>query len=258
MRAAPLATLLVASGAAADPLFVTLERADRGSRIGVQSSLQLYPDFDGFWGFRAELHAQHATNGRRGFGAYGQAAIGIITGGGETVTALSGLEVGGLYVSAPGEAVDLVWHLGITLPTATSSDEGFTTNLMTHAERTHDLVNAVPDQGAVNAGVTLRGPIATRGFYQGDLALDFGSSHEPIVHANFGAGRYVGRTALLGEFAASFVDGAPYASLALGARFAVAGAPHVAYVIAAGHEDITPGVSGIVAHLLSVGGVLPL
>ena len=43
--------------ALADPQFVTLERADRESRIGVQASLQFYDDIDVI-GLRTEVYGQ--------------------------------------------------------------------------------------------------------------------------------------------------------------------------------------------------------
>jgi hypothetical protein len=248
-----LVALALAAPAAAEPTFVTLERADRGTRFGIQSSFQLYPHFSDNYGLRFELYFHHAPGA---WGAYGHFAVGHIFGQGDSVTALANLEGGGYYVARLDAATDLVFHFGASLPTASEADDAFTTNVLTHVERNYDLVDALPDDGVVNLGLTLRRPLGARGFVQADLAMDvgLGGAHAPIVHLNLGAGVWLGSVALLAEAAALTVEGHQLASLALGARFRAAANPHVAYVMAIGDDEITvDDDGGVIAHVFSAG-----
>jgi hypothetical protein len=262
MRRAPLVLVaLVAADAAAEPQLVTLERADRGARIGLQSSVQLYPDFPDNVGVRTELYAQSAKALQNGgaIGAYGHAAFAVVVGEGDTVSALSSIQIGGLYVSKLGERSDLVWTFGLTLPTASEGEDETIANVVTQVERNHDLVTAIPDQVALHLGATLRAAMGGPVFLQGDVAADVGQHHAPMIHLNFGVGAWVGPAALLGEVATTFVEGQNIASVAVGARFAVPGRPHVAYVLALADDDteIAPD-GGVLAHMISVGAYLPL
>jgi hypothetical protein len=259
MRQLALAILFVfvAARAAAEPQFVTLERADRESRVGVQTSLQVYPDLDDIYGLRTELYGQLAGQLRGGgvAGGYGRIALGFLFGKDDSESGVSNVELGGYYIAALGVRTDLVGHLGLSLPTASDGIGGRVTNAITSLERNYDLYNSL-DETTLNLGVTLRTGLGAGGFLQADLALDLPVAGEhdldPAVHVNLGLGAYVGNAALLGELATIFSDGDLLGSLALGIRFAGAAHPHVAYVMAFRNGDDFTG-EGIIAHMLSVG-----
>lgn len=262
MRGLALLSLLLAAPAAAEPLPVTLDRVGRGTHVGAQASVQLYPDFDDTYGVRLELFGQHAvplTNGGA-VGGYGHIAFAHIFAPATSPTAVGSLEVGGLYVARLQEGMDLAGHLGLSLPTASDGDDEVLANIITSLERNHDLVDVFPEGVTLNVGGTLRARLGASGFVQADLALDAPISdagrqdRDAFFHLNVGGGYWLGPTALLAEVAATFVAGHKIASVAVGARFAAPGHPHVAYVMALAGDEATPDPDGgIVAHMLSVG-----
>src|SRR5688500_7848211 len=101
MKLSPLAIVLIALPAAAEPQFVTMERADRMSRVGLQASLQFYPDAEDIYGLRTELFGQFASTLRGGgvLGGYGHLALGFLIGEGDDHSALSNVELGGYYIT---------------------------------------------------------------------------------------------------------------------------------------------------------------
>src|SRR5262245_11026962 len=121
----PLALVAVlGSSAAAEPQFVTLERASAESKIGLQTSLQLYPDIDDVYGLRAELFGQFAGQMRGGGGAlggYAHVAVGFIFGKGDSDSGVSNVELGGFYVAPFGPRSDGTFHLGLSVPTASDN-----------------------------------------------------------------------------------------------------------------------------------------
>src|SRR5688572_11287562 len=157
MKLLHLGILLIALPAAADPQFVTLERVDRESRIGVQGSFQFYPDLDDGNGLRTGLFGQFAGNLRGGgvLGGYGHVALGFIFADEDAEQAISNVELGGYYITGLGARSDLALHLGLSLPTA--SDDNFAeivTNILTGLDRNYDIVNAFPDTTALKLGAT--------------------------------------------------------------------------------------------------------
>jgi hypothetical protein len=243
--------------AVADPQFVTLERVDRQSRLGLQGSLQFYDDTAvDLIGLRTEIYGQFAGRLRGGgtLGGYAHLPLGFMfVEGADDDSAVGNLELGGYYVSRLGARSDLAFHLGLTLPTA-SDDPGFAA--LTAVERNYDWIDIVPDTTALNAGVTLRAPLGAGAFLQGDFALDLPIDspydNSPIFHANLGIGAYVSRLALMGELATAFGDDDDVGflgSLALGIRFPGAAHPHIAYIYVFTDDEPVD----INAHILSFG-----
>jgi hypothetical protein len=261
MKLAQLALALVALPAVAEPQFVTLERASRESLVGVQGSLQFYPDSDGIKGLRTELFGQFTGDLRGGgaIGGYGHLALGFLFTDGDDESAISNLELGGYYVTGLGAQSNLTLHLGLSLPTASDGFGETVTNVLTHLERNYDLINADPETTALKLGATLRAPLGVSGFLQGDLALDVpldapGEDNDPIFHANVGLGAYVGSAALIGEVALAFAEGDMIGSLGLGIRFMSSVKPHVGYLMAFADDDSgIGGDGGIIAHMITFG-----
>jgi hypothetical protein len=260
MRSVALFSLLIAAPAVADSLPVTLDRTDRGTRFGAQASFQLYPGFDDTYGVRSELFGQYATPVANGgaAGVYGHMPLAHIFAPSESLTVVGSLELGGLYVARLGPATDLAGHLGLSMPTASDGEKELVANVITGLERNHDLVDAFPGT-TLNLGGTLRARPGASVTIQLDVALDApisegdGPDRDKFLHLNAGAQWSLGPAAILVEVATtSFAES--IGSLALGARFALPGHPHVAYVMAFASDEATPDPDGgIVAHMLSVG-----
>lgn len=259
MKLTSLALLLIALPAAAEPQFVTLERADRESRIGLQGSLQFYPDVDDTIGLRTELFGQFAANLRGGgvLGGYGHLALGFLMGNGDDESALSNVELGGFYVTDVSARTDLVLHFGLSLPTASDDPRKIVTNALTALERHYEFINIFPDSTALRLGVTLRTPLGISAFLQGDLGadlqIDAPGNNDEIFHANLGIGAYATSVVIMAELALSFDDGDLLGSVALGLRFINSSIkPHIGYEMVFADKDYGVG-DGIVAHMITFG-----
>ena len=263
IRPARLTLLLVAvalptTAAAHDEQFMTLERADHHSKLGVQAGLHLYPDTDpDVFGLRTELYGQAVgrLRGGGGLGGYGHLALGVAFGDIDTQVALHGVQLGGFYLASLGRGSDLVFHVGVALPTASDGADEGATLFLTSLERGYDLVNAFADTTALKLGVTLHVPLGRSAFLQADGALDLEieapGDNDALFHANLGIGAYAGPVVVLGELSTAFDDDAMLGDFGLSLRFPSSAHPYVGYILAFG-DDLAAG-DGVVAHIISVG-----
>jgi hypothetical protein len=258
------AVVMTSPAAAHDEQFMTLVRADRHSKLGLQAGLHIYDDLDDVFGLRTELYGQAVGNLRGGgtIGGYAHVALAFLfgedaLGNDRNEAAIHGVELGGFYVTGLGRGTDLVLHAGVSLPTASGgAGEGFALRLL-GLERNVDLVNSAQDTTALKLGVTLHTLLGRSGFLQGDVAvdleLDAPGDNDQLLHANLGLGVYVGRVALMGELATAFVDDGMFGSLGLSLRFLSPLHPHLGYILAFVDDDGLLESDGVVAHIVSVG-----
>ena len=145
MRACVFAILcLLPTFAIADErgTFVTLDREGTANAVGLDISA-LLPNQDApDAALRQNLWGRYVSP--LGIGAYGQFA-GSQTFGDVDHGAISGLEVGGLYVMDLAGVGDLTLRFGLGLPTGPSQDlPAVATNVYTTLARPHDAALAVP------------------------------------------------------------------------------------------------------------------
>jgi hypothetical protein len=266
MRHVVFSLVLLSVPALADPQFVTLERVDRESRIGLQGSLQFYPELENASGFRAELFGQLGASVRPAayLGAYGHLAFASLHVPNLDRSATGNLEVGGFYIGRLGLRTDLAFHLGLSVPTGSDDTNGAVVNHVAHLDRHYDLVNATPGTTALNFGITLRTPLSSVSFVQGDLAVDLAStrtfhdrttrSDSGFFHGNLGVGIHVGTVmALLAEVAVTVAGEDFLGSLGLGVRFPSPTNLQVGYVMAFSGDEFQPVGRGLIAHMLTFG-----
>lgn len=184
--------------------FVTLDRMDKASRLGLQLDLPiLYGDelLDDVQFARFELYGQAAWQlGSSAAGLYGQLPLAhaFVFEGGDDVTTLANLELGGFYVLGGG-STDVVLRGGVSLPTAGDEGEDYRTNSMASLGRLTDSIGVGPESTwlrlsvapivHVARGVTLR---VDGGF---DVPVDSRDdwADDPFVHLNAGLGLALGR-----------------------------------------------------------------
>ena len=226
-RTAPSRTLalvisLTASTAAADDAtevtahgLAAMDRATGADGVAADLSFVFDTSDSDMGGFasRLDLHGRYVHDS--GFGGYG--AIGVsktfLSSSdpfGEMFadmineeTALTNLEIGGLYRRALRDDLSLVLHAGIALPTA-SDGAGMLANFITQQARLTDLPLAMPDTTTLRLGVA---PAFRRGvvFARADLGLDVvldqpeasdpmsAGELDPLVHANVAVGAQLGK-----------------------------------------------------------------
>jgi hypothetical protein len=205
------ATGLAPAGALAQPpAFVTVDRGDRVSRVGLDFSLTT---FDNASGYRFDIHGHHVTS--EGFGGY--AALPISYGSFdssviENEMVVGNVEVGGLYV-VPAAPLDVVLRGGLTLPSAPRQLSKFQANAIAVRPRLTDIVTITPQSVWLRLAGSL---VGQRGnvFFRGDLGVDVPLRRsfeveigpidvdvdlDPLVRLNLGAGVIAGPVALIGE-----------------------------------------------------------
>ena len=186
------------------PGFVTLDRMDGVSRVGVQLGLDKLDDVDlsEAFGLRTELYGQVLLAGRRA-GFYGQLPFSmLILDGAEDRQALGNLELGGLYVvRRPGRA-DVVFRGGLALPTADDGPDGIA-SLFTLGERLTDYPGVTPDTTWLRLSCS---PILRSGnvFLRGDLGFDLpfaddGGDDDLMAHLSGGLGLLTGTLVFTAE-----------------------------------------------------------
>jgi hypothetical protein len=157
----------------APPSTITLDRVDETTRLGVQvgfDKLDAVKLSDGF-AMRYELYGQTLLSNKTVglYGALAAAHLFNFESSGAEYTALSNLDVGAFFL--PTHRSDLVFRVGLVLPTASETTEREETNGFTRYERLTDAV-------LLDANYTfLRFSVSTvqesgRAFFRGDLGFD--------------------------------------------------------------------------------------
>ncbi len=204
-----IASLLPALAAADERgTFVTLDRVGTSSDVGLEVSAFFYnsggPDF----GLRENLHARYVDPS--GFGVFGQFSVGHIFGGGDSETATSSPEVGGLY-AVKLDGADVILRFGVGIPTAPNTLNGVVTNAVTVLARLQDVAFIAPDTLWLRPGASVRAG-SRQVFAQLDAGVDIpiktgdSGSKKVLLHGNIGVGTTQGPVALTAEFATYGVD----------------------------------------------------
>lgn len=129
-------------------------------------------------------------------------------------TALSNVELGGMYQHILSPQLTLAAHAGLTLPTS-DDDAGMIVNLLSTGSRIRDQVLAIPDTMWLRLGVT---PTYQQGnlFVRGDVGFDIGLDNEsvmgagpidPMGHVSVGVGYAEPRFAASAEVTTIFSTG---------------------------------------------------
>jgi hypothetical protein len=193
------------------PGLALLDRQDGVSSAG--ASLTLAPISDPtFIGdglvFRLDLSAEYAF-GASGFSAYGVVPLALLQGDMVDATAVGNLEGGALY-ALHGGARELLVRLGLSLPTASSSDsDGAFANILGAYARPTDFALAWPRTMWLRASAS---PVVRSGLaiLRADAGLDLAvaaldeelDSPDPLLRVNLAGGVDSGRFAALAELSA--------------------------------------------------------
>jgi hypothetical protein len=157
MRHVLALVLIVPAAAYADdappaPAFVTLDRGDATSRVGIEASYELtnssgLSDGASETVFRLEAHGQYVDPGLR-VGGYAQVPISYVSASGngdsQSATGFGDAELGALYVPRVNDHFGVVLRAGIALPTGSTSDNGELANIYGSISRLTDFYLAIP------------------------------------------------------------------------------------------------------------------
>ncbi|HKA91716.1 MAG TPA: hypothetical protein VKE22_28830 [Haliangiales bacterium] len=204
-----IATFLPAFAAADERgTYVTMDRIGTDSDVGIDVAALLYnsggPDF----GLRENVHARYVDPS--GFGVFGQFSIGHVFGNGQSETAATNPEIGGLYILKL-EGADVGFRFGLGFPTAPKTLNGAVTNVLTSIVRLEDVALIGPDALWLRPGVTVRAG-SREVFAQLDLGIDIplktgdAGTKKVQLHGNVGVGTRQGPVALTAELATYGVD----------------------------------------------------
>ncbi len=237
--AALLASFLVPSTALANPdrTFdpLSMDRHTPETTVGIDFGYEFWDDPPGFddigvFGLTIGGHYMSAS-GLGGYLALPLSYINIdpVLFNGDSELAVGNIEAGVAYSKWFRTNTAVVFHGGLTLPTADDDGPG-SFQYYASVPRYGDLVQRVPNSTWLRLGVS---PMGREGklFWRADLGLDFAIDDDnnagdlsPILRLNLGGGVDLGAVTLLGELVTNIVDndnGDDSAStLALGARFA--------------------------------------
>jgi hypothetical protein len=165
MRHVIALVLVVSATAYADdappaPAFVTLDRGDATSRVGVEASYELTSSSGLTDGsetvVRLEAHGQYVDPGLR-VGGYAQVPISYVSAGGSGESSATGFgdaEIGALYVPRVNENFEIVLRAGIALPTGSTSGNGGIANLFGSMSRLTDFYLAIPHGTSIRLAVS--------------------------------------------------------------------------------------------------------
>lgn len=188
--------------------FVTLDRMDSRSRVGVDASYLLlegadFPDAL----YRFELYGQtvFSSTGANYLGGYGAFPMSFLSlDGADDTVAIGGLEGGAYYGMHLGQG-DLVVRGGLVLPTA-DDDDGAFTNIISGLSRLTDFVQGEPRSLVLRTSASYVGQTDVL-FFRLDGGLDlpladfsdsFDIDRSPFIHLNAGAG--IGNGEMAGLF----------------------------------------------------------
>jgi hypothetical protein len=236
LRLVTLVCLLAAPGAAlaqpavtsasdtssADPArapgFVTLDRGDARSIVGLDISYMFYGNTAGasITPMFFDAHAQYVDPGL-GLGGYVELPVGYFDASGDgpstSGTGLGDLEVGALYVTptvAPG--LRIVLRAGLTLPTASTSESGVEANTLTFLPHLSDFYLVVPDGLSARFAASALWRQGTL-FARADIGVDTnisaqsGDNVDTLLRGNLGFGVQLGQLALTAEFTSLYDHG---------------------------------------------------
>jgi hypothetical protein len=181
---------LVPALAAADErgAFVTLDRVGTASEVGLEVSALFYTSGGPDFGLRENLHGRFVDPS--GFGVFAQFSLAHAFAGGDTETAATNPEVGGLYVLKL-DGVDVAFRVGVGIPVAPKTLNGLVTNAVVAIARFEDLALIGPDSLWLRPGVSLRAG-ARAAFAQLDLGIDVPIKTGRPRHEEGGASRKCG------------------------------------------------------------------
>jgi hypothetical protein len=186
MRHVLALALLVPAAAYADdaapaPAFVTLDRGDATSRVGIEASYEfantssIVTDGASATVLRFEAHGQYVDPGLH-VGGYAMIPISYLNesegGQSQSATGVGDAEIGGLYVPhVPVDNFGLVLRAGITLPTGSTSDNGSVANIFGSVSRLTDFYLADPKGTSLRLAVS---PLWHAGiaFARADIGID--------------------------------------------------------------------------------------
>jgi len=179
----------------AAPTFLTLDRMDPTTRIGIQVGWDKIDDTslsDAFL-MRYELYGQYRLPGRPG-GFYAQMPIShafIFSNGGEDATGYGNIELGGFFI--PMNDARLILRAGLAAATGSDSGNGVFANALTVYERMTDLVQAVGNMTTLRLSASTIQRMDTF-FLRADAGFDFAidkpatATTSLFFRANVGAG----------------------------------------------------------------------
>jgi hypothetical protein len=181
--------LLVPAAASADdappapapaaPGFVTLDRGDATSRVGIEASYELTNNSGVADGasdtvMRFEAHGQYVDPGLR-IGGYAMIPITYLNeseqGTSQSATGVGDAELGAIYVPRVSDNLGVVLRAGIALPTGSTSDNGVAANIIGSVSRLSDFYLSVPKGTSLRLAVS---PLWRAGmvFARADVGID--------------------------------------------------------------------------------------
>jgi len=181
LAAATVGTLLVAPATSqaypyyrydAGPSTLTLDRMDSSTRAGLQVGLDKWRDYygDSALAMRFELYGQYVLPSHH-FGLYGGLALAHLfpEAPNPSGTGFSNLDVGAFFM--PDHTSDLIFRVGMILPTASDSASGYDANSAVSFERLTDFLLQYPHLTALRLSVST---VQQSGlaFFRGDLGFD--------------------------------------------------------------------------------------
>jgi hypothetical protein len=171
---------------------------------------------------------------------------------GESEMVLGNIEVGGLYARPLGRDADMVFRVGVALPTADDDNDIGLLQFFASAPRYGDLVLRWPNSTWLRLGFS---PMGRAGifYWRADVGLDLmlddddgdGADISPVLRINAGGGLDLGSIDVGAELVTnvtnpeSDMDDDTGSTLAFGARFAAGNAqPGIALIVPVGLDDV--------------------
>lgn len=184
---------------------------------------------------------------------------------GDSETMIGNIEVGGLYAAEVGQRTDVLFHLGVALPTASDDELIHGYQPFASTPRYGDLVQRWPNSTWLRLGVS---PMGTFGpmFYRVDLGLDLmldddddtGADISPVLRVNLAGGVDFGQVDATVELATNVTDpdddnaDETASTLAIGARFDAGTVfPGLALIFPVGFDDLGDAIDLAVAVSLT-------
>ncbi|HEX4454934.1 MAG TPA: hypothetical protein VH143_28935 [Kofleriaceae bacterium] len=208
--------LLVPAAAHADdapppaaPGFVTLDRGDATSRLGIEASYELSnnsvaTDGASDTAMRFEAHGQY-VDPELHVGGYAMIPIAYLNesdqGASQSATGIDDAELGAIYVPRVSDNLGLVLRAGVALPTGSTSDNGVAANIIGSVSRLSDFYLSIPKGTSLRLAVS---PLWRAGmiFARADVGIDINldgadaMTADKIVRLNAAVGFDLGQFSL--------------------------------------------------------------